>query len=823
MNNVIEAINNSIPTILIIDDDPANINILSDYFKDSNFSILVAEDSESGIFRADYAKPDIILLDILLPGIDGYETCRRIKKNHNTKDIPIIFISALTEVDHKIKAFKTGAVDYITKPFQREEVLARVNVHLKINELSAQLQRSNEKLENKVAERTQELIKANNNLKKEIAERKSAEESLRKSHEQLASTLDALPDILFEIDFKGNIINYHASSSEKLYLPPSFFLNKNISEVLPDDTTKIIFDAIKQAIESGYHRGSIYSLNMPDGLKWYELSISVRGNKENPDVQNSHPNNHLNNHLMVLVRDITERKEAEIELGNLQILLSNIINSMPSVLIGVDNNLEITHWNRQAESFRKIKLKEVIHKNLLAVMPFLIKYEDKIHSVMDSAKSELIYKQTFDNNKKFYNLYFSPLIYNNNITGLVIRIDDITEIELKEEQLRRSQKMETIGILSGGIAHDFNNILSALIGATCLLQFKADNNTITKETLKEDLDLINISINRAKKLVGDLMMLAKKNEVIMNIFDLNSAIKNVVGICSNTFDKSVEIKTSYSKEKAIVIGDQGQIEQVLLNLCINSLHAMTIMRKEGEKEGGILSVAIEKFISNEHFSGKEIEEKKYWLIKVSDTGVGMSKDIQAKIFDPFFSTKGKESGTGLGLLMVQNIVKEHNGIIEVSSEPKEGSTFSIYLPIHEINENIINKTEKNENIETGSGVILVIDDESFIRETTKKMLEKCGYTVYLAGDGEEGIEIYKEKRQEINLVLLDMSMPKISGKETYEEIKKINPNTKVIITSGYKLDNITSDTIKLDKTFFLQKPYSMVELSKKVKELIIIA
>lgn len=807
-----ELSNNLTHTILIIDDDPNNIAILSDYFIDTKYTILVAEDSDSGIFRAEYTRPDIILMDVMLPGVDGYETCRRIKQNEKTKDIPIIFMSSLTEIENKIKAFTTGAVDYVTKPFQKEEVLARVNVHLRIKKLTNELQVYNNLLEKMVEERTEELSKTNEELIEEIKMRSETEAALKKSHEQLEVTLDALPDFLFETDYEGRILNYHASNTDLLYASPESFLNKKIGDVLPEDAAKICNEAMSLAIKNGYHSGSIYSLNLPYGLRSYELSISV--GKIGGD---------LNNRLVILARDITERIKADAEIKNLHKLLLNIINSMPSMIIGIDKSARITHFNQLAGEVSSFSLKDTAYKNIFDAFPFLIKYENRLKSVIEKNSSSQILKEKIKDDSKYYNIYFFPMDYNNNkYNGVVIRIDDVTNMVLQEDQLRQSQKMEIMGILAGGIAHDFNNILGALIGATCLIQLKIESDSNARELISEDLNMINISIDRAKKLVGNLLTLSKKKEAYIGVFDLKDSIKNINIICKNTFDKSVEIKYNYCSGKSAIVGDQGQIEQALLNLCINAMHSMTIMRKENEKRGGVLSISVEKFIPNDDFLYKNliVKDTDYLAIKVEDTGVGMEKKILEKIFDPLFTTKGKDKGTGLGLAMVQNIINDHKGFVEVYSEPGVGSTFLLILPEYKENE-ISQKEEKlDQDYPKGSGTVLVVDDDKSVNFVTRNMLELLGYTVLLAESGEEGIKIFEEKNKDIDLVLIDMIMPKMSGKEVFDKLIQISPKVKVILTSGFQMDDRITDTLKKGALDFIYKPYSIKELAIKVKEYI---
>jgi CheY-like chemotaxis protein len=272
----------------------------------------------------------------------------------------------------------------------------------------------------------------------------------------------------------------------------------------------------------------------------------------------------------------------------------------------------------------------------------------------------------------------------------------------------------------------------------------------------------------------------------------------------------------------MIQADVAQIEQALLNLCVNASHAMTIMRPEYEQQGGILTIAVEKIFIDQHFTESHpgVKEGDHWILRVIDTGVGMNSKTLTKIFDPFFTTKEKSQGTGLGLAMVYNIVHQHNGYIDVYSNPGVGTTFNILLPVLEESPEVSKDRTIKETMPRGTGTILVVDDEEIIRETAKGILELCGYNVLVAKDGEKGIEIFKEQSEKIKAILLDMAMPKMSGKETYLRLKEIRQDLRVVLASGFKQDRRVQEAIELGVNTFIQKPYSMLELAKKIKMVI---
>ena len=399
----------------------------------------------------------------------------------------------------------------------------------------------------------------------------------------------------------------------------------------------------------------------------------------------------------------------------------------------------------------------------------------------------------------------------------------IKSIKTTADQLRQAQKMETVGTLAGGLAHDFNNMLGGIIGTLSLMEFSISNNEIIDNSqLMEYINTMNDCSQRAAALVHQLLALSRKQELTFSDVDLNKTLSNVYKICSSTFDKSVKLVSVYTDTPAFISADPTQIEQTLLNFCVNAEHSMTIMRKSYEQWGGELIVSIKEIIADSFFrkSHPEIREGKYYILSVKDTGIGMDSNTISKIFNPFFTTKKKGEGSGLGLSMVYNIINQHGGFIDVYSEPGVGSSFNIYLPALE-NSNLDNTVfNRKQSIKTGEGLILIVDDEKIMRETAAQILETCGYRTIEAENGKDGVEAYKAGQEEITAVLLDMVMPEMSGKEAYIKLKEINPEIKVILSSGFQQDKRVQDVLKLGVNLFIQKPYTLKTLSEAINTLV---
>ncbi len=531
-------------TVLIVDDEPTNLALLTDCLNSAGYKVLVAEDGETALKRIEYAKPDLILLDVKMPGMDGYQTCLYLKEHPAARDIPVIFITVASEPSDKIKGFLVGGVDYITKPFQVEEVLARVTTHITVRKLQRNLREQNRKL--------------------------------REEH--------------------------------------------------------------------------------------------------------------------------TARKEEE-------------------------------------EKRREL-----------------------------------------------------------------------------EDKIQQSRRLESLCTLAGGLAHDFNNLLQGIVGYADL----ALDAIPVESPAYRSIEQIEKTAHRATELTNQMLAFSGKGAFVLKPLSLSKLVRDMIRIIKASVSENAVVRLDLKRKLPRIEADDSQIHQMVMSLIINASEAL-------EGKPGTITVTTgvrecDRTFFKDTDTTAEMPAGKYLFLEVRDTGCGMDSETAARVFDPFFTTKF--TGRGLGLAAVSGIVRGHKGAVKVESTPGEGTAFRLYFPACETASPDVPKPRKPAESWKGSGTVLLVDDEEIVREVASEMLEMLGFTVIMAGDGEEAVEIYRERGEEIRLVMLDLRMPRMGGEEAFGEIRRLNKEAVVLLSSGYDEKELSGKVAFEGLAGFLQKPYRLDALSEKLWQIL---
>ena len=397
------------------------------------------------------------------------------------------------------------------------------------------------------------------------------------------------------------------------------------------------------------------------------------------------------------------------------------------------------------------------------------------------------------------------------VNFVAVKRDVTKEINL-EQRLRRSEKMEAIGTMAGGIAHDFNNILSAITGYS---ELALDELSRDIQMAQRDLRQVLSAAARAKSLIRQILTFSREVEPDLKPLDLNKVLSQSLGMLERTLPKTIEIRFDRHDSLPYIRADFSQIEQVILNLGTNARDAMG-------GSGTLFIQTSEEYLDLDYCRMEEgLEPGRYVKLEISDTGCGMDKSIQERIFEPFFTTKEPGKGTGLGLAMVFGIIKAHKGHLTCYSQPDQGSTFKLYLPVLEQADRDFSLLEQaNAELPIGNETILLVDDEEQLREMTGRILEDRGFSVCQAENGEQGLELYRDAPGEIDLVVLDLSMPGMGGQKCLEKLLELDPEAKVVISSGYAANGAVARTLETGAAAFVSKPYNKSKLLHTVRQVL---
>jgi two-component system, cell cycle sensor histidine kinase and response regulator CckA len=623
--------------IMIVDDNPVNLKLLEDMLQRQDHAVRSFPLGRLALVAALRKSPDLILLDIDMPEMDGYEVCKRLKSVKHLSEIPVIFLSALNETSDKVKAFQSGAADYISKPFQLEEVHARVQTHLNLHRLQQVLRRRNERLEESAADIIFRL------------------------------ELYPQPRVAYINPAATSIVGY---SPEEHYADPGLFLRI----IHPDD------------------RGLIEPLFL--GSASSDSTVTLR----------------------------------------------------------------------------------CVHRN----------------------GNQIWLEQ---HNRLVHDPDGRPIA----IEGIA---RDITERKHLQEQLHQSQKMEAIGLLVGGVAHDFNNLLNVIIGYSDLIL----SNDQPAAPIVEKIAEVRKAGNSAAALVQQLLAFGRRQVVQATVLAIDKVVESSSNMLRRIIGNNIEFVTASDAGLGSIRADAGQIEQILMNLVVNAKGAMP--------QGGRITIETQNILVDKTSPGVTLAggSGPFVMLAVSDTGCGMDASTQARMFEPFYTTKEPGKGTGLGLSIVQGIVEQNKGNIRVVSSPGHGARFEILFPRIEMPEESPHLTAMPSELPIGGETILVVEDDADVRELIAAMLKAKGFELLIASDGNEALRICKWHKGEVGLILADLLMPGMSEPALIEKIGLLNPGMRILCMSGYGGDAEGAHVQLLRGIPLIRKPFTAVKLVEMIRE-----
>jgi len=752
------------PVILVVDNDDAGRDTTVKMIRKAGFPVMEAASGIETLEKA-CAGPGLMVLEVDLPDMSGFEICRKIKENPATAHIPVLHLSATSLDDQsKVKGLNCGADAYLTQPVELSVLIATINALLRM---------------------------------------KQAEEKMACLAHQWQSTFDAVKDAIFILDADQRIVRTNQAAEDLFQRPADAMSGRHCWEIVHGTTEPIPECPLLRGRQS--LQRETRELRM--GEFWFEVTVDPILDAENRLTGVVH-----------IMSDITERKQAEERIRQSEESYRNIFqnaqvglfrtrisdgkilesNDQLARMFGYNNReefiAEYATWKNYVDPGTRERMLEQIHQNGF-IENFEARFYRKDRSIFWARYSARLYPEQ------------------GWIEGVAQDITEHKRVEEEraklQEQLQQAQKLESIGRLAGGVAHDFNNMLSVVLGYGEIILGDLHQEDPLRDKVQE---MVNAG-QRAKALTSQLLAFSRKQTLQPQVLDLNNQIRNTEKMLRRLLAEDIELSLIMAKDLPRVLFDPGQLDQVIINLAANARDAMP--------KGGRLLIETSVVHLDEAYAAAhhEINPGKYVMLAFTDTGYGMDQETLSRVFEPFFTTKEKGKGTGLGLSTVYGIVKQSGGHIWVYSEPGNGTTFKVYLPPTEAKP----KTQAEIVISpapSGGEHILVVEDELSVRNLMKMLFSSLGYTVTIAANGDEALRLVEKMGVKPDLVITDVVMPKMSGKELIDRLRKTYPHLKALFMSGYTDNAIVHHGVLDPDTPFIQKPFNIQEIGKKVREVL---
>ena len=642
----------------------------------------------------------------------------------------------------------------------------------------------------------------------DIADHKKYETVLIQSEKKFRDIFDNTADAIFIHDLCGRIIEVNAAACKLMGYTRQEMLQMQVKELVSPAYTQRVPQNMERTKQAG--RNSFESVHRrKDGI---EIPVEVSTRKIEYEGRPC---------ILGVSRDITERKMRENVLRESEWQKDLILNSANEKIIYLDNDLRIIWANRSSAGMAGLSEEEMSGRRCYELWwqrrtPCPDCLIEKARDQRAPQKEE----KTHPDGRCHIRRAYPSIDDTGEVSGIILFAEDITERKKAEEekmrleaQFQQSQKLESIGRLAGGVAHDLNNLLSPILGYGEMLMASEDKD----EGRKKQLGHIVEAGTRARAMVRQLLAFSRQQMLEFKNFDLNRLIKDFEKLLRHTLRENIVINIHPAASLPPINGDAGQIEQIIMNLAINAQDAMP--------HGGVLGIETRPVELDAFYADQRngVSPGSYAMLMVSDTGDGMDRETANKVFEPFFTTKEKDKGTGLGLSTAYGIVKQHGGNIWVYSEPGLGTTFKVYLPVARKEERRIEEVAQKMKPQTKASealTVLLAEDEAVVRDLVVSMLEMQGYTVLVGESGREALSIINHHEGPVDLLLTDVIMPDMSGKDLHGQLSHAFPNLRTIFMSGYTENIIAYHGVLDPEVNFLQKPFTVKDLNDKIREVL---
>lgn len=773
-------------SLLLVDDRLENLTALAAILEHPDYYLVTASSGSEAlkwVLKEDFAA---ILLDVQMPGLDGFETAALIHQRKRSRHVPIIFITAISKEDSYVfRGYARGAVDYIFKPLDPDILRAKVAVFAELQRKNRQIQRQAEQiLHNEQKERERQFL--------EFRER---------SEQRYRNLADSIPQLVWVTDETGAVTYWNRRWLEYVGCAPESLNGDVLERIVHPDDLREMRRCIGEKVGSERDSAIEVRLRKGDDKEYYWHLVQFL-----PEIGASGaPSGWL-----VTATNIHERKRIEHELAQGREQLAITLRCIGDGVITTDTQGRVTLMNKAAEQLTEWAQADAVGRLLDDVFP--VGHHSSKKPIVDLVGTALrekemtrpdgnnVWLKTRSGDSRLIAKKIAPILGSDeNPAGVVVVFQDVTEKQRIAEEQQKASRLESIGILAGSIAHDFNNILTAIMGNISLAKFYSGKGDHIYERLTE----AEKAALWARDLTQQLLTFAKGGSPIRKTIDIASVVRAAAQFASRGSSIRCEFGTM---ESVSADADESQIRQVIHNLVLNAQQATS--------NGASVQVSVRKVQVKRN--ELPLPAGPYVEIRCCDHGAGIPPENLSKIFDPYFTTKPK--GTGLGLATSYSIVKRHDGCIRVESNVSQGTCFSVLLPVSQAI--AMPEPVLPEGARGGAGRILVMDDEGFIRDLLKRLLTHFGYTGEFAQDGREAIELYvaaKQRGEPFDVVVMDLVVPGgMGGQEAVRQLLEFDPDARVIVSSGYSNDPVMANFRQYGFCDAVAKPYKNEELRQVI-------
>ena len=828
-------------SILVAEDSPTQAEQVRTLLEQDGYQVTLARSGEEALGRLDAEEFDLVLSDIVMPGMNGYELCRRVKERGRSPSLPVVLLTSLADPTDIVRGLEAGADNYITKPYEPEQLLARIQRVLD----SAQLRRrgrasmgvditflgsrftitsEKEQILDLLLSSVEDIVRANHILERQqrqLAEARDRLEAVARikaeeaqtSTERYRALMHRARDAILVFDFRGRVLEVNGRAAELFGHRPEQLLGRNISELfaVAEDAQFIQHHLFGSAQPAELNHVE-FRLERDDGeVVFCDLSASTASAGGEALV-------------LAIIRDVTEQKLAGEQLRKSQQQLAEAQgiaqlgswewDVLSDEVASSDETSRIFGFRFEGaqREWRAPLMNAILPEDRVRVLREFdqvaraggsVELEFRIRAA-DGAIKAIAARAALSRDDSG-----APRRVIGTVQDVTARQQAEEALRRSEEQLRHAQRMEAIGRLTGGIAHDFNNVLTVIMGGVQLLLLDAPEDG----PLREELQQIELAATRAATLTRQLLAFSRKQVLQPALVNLNTVVGDMQGMVSRLIGEDVVLQSNLDPALATAVTDRGQMEQVLINLVVNARDAMPA--------GGTLTISTRNLEPDAvHAIAPDLGTRQCVLLSVSDTGTGMTPEVRDHIFEPFYTTKGPGKGTGLGLSTVYGIVKQMEGHIQVETEPDAGTTFSVLLPQAENSAEPDLAPRQPAAASTGSETVLLVEDEAMVRRFARRVLQSQGYTILEARDGEEAMAVAERTEGPIDVLVTDVVMPGMSGRELAVELVRRRPGLRVLYMSGYTDDAIAEHGVLEPGISLVEKPFTRDGLAAMLRKVL---